>query len=794
LTSEEQVSQLPIEKEMKKSYMDYSMSVIVGRALPDVRDGLKPVHRRILYALNDMGLRYNKPHRKSARAVGEVLGKYHPHGDAAVYDAMVRMAQDFSLRYPLINGQGNFGSIDGDSPAAMRYTEVRLDQRSNLMLQDIEKDTVGWRDNFDGTLQEPVIVPAVLPNLLVNGASGIAVGMATNMPPHNLTEVVNVLLSHLDDPDQEVSSLMNDLCGPDFPTGGIIYGRKGILDAYTTGKGIIKVRAKTHLEEDAIIVTEVPYQTNKAALLKKIADLVKKGILEGIADLRDESDRTGIRVVIKLKRGAMPEVVENQLFKHTGLESSFGIINIALVDGQPKTLTLKELLQAYIEHRRNIVEKRTTYDLQKARERKHILDGLITALEHIERVIELIRASDNAKEASQHIMDSFELTEVQVKEILSLRLQSLTSMEADSLRSERKEKQALIAELDKILTTPGEIDRVIREELQDIKERYGDERRTDIEDSEVEVAIEDLIPEEEVVIVTTGQGYIKRFSLDEYRAQKRGGKGLVGMKMKENDTISNVLISSTHDYVLFFSDLGIVYAIKGYQIPAGGRHSRGRAVVNVIPIEGSVRAMLSVRDFENGILIFATKKGIVKKTHLSRYQNIRVTGIRALKMKEDDILVQVKLLEGDEKIVLASASGSACVFNEDEVRPMGRVAAGVIGMRLNKGDEVVDMAIATGDDILTVTENGYGKRTLLEKYRLTKRGAKGVRTIITNKRNGKVKAIREVNDGDEIVLSSREGMMVRIPVDNIRRQSRNTMGVTLMNLNKGDQVVTVTTV
>jgi len=774
--------------------MDYSMSVIVGRALPDVRDGLKPVHRRILYALNDMGLRYNKPHRKSARAVGEVLGKYHPHGDAAVYDAMVRMAQDFSLRYPLINGQGNFGSIDGDSPAAMRYTEVRLDQRSNLMLQDIEKDTVGWRDNFDGTLQEPVIVPAVLPNLLVNGASGIAVGMATNMPPHNLTEVVNVLLSHLDDPDQEVSSLMNDLCGPDFPTGGIIYGRKGILDAYTTGKGIIKVRAKTHLEEDAIIVTEVPYQTNKAALLKKIADLVKKGILEGIADLRDESDRTGIRVVIKLKRGAMPEVVENQLFKHTGLESSFGIINIALVDGQPKTLTLKELLQAYIEHRRNIVEKRTTYDLQKARERKHILDGLITALEHIERVIELIRASDNAKEASQHIMDSFELTEVQVKEILSLRLQSLTSMEADSLRSERKEKQALIAELDKILTTPGEIDRVIREELQDIKERYGDERRTDIEDSEVEVAIEDLIPEEEVVIVTTGQGYIKRFSLDEYRAQKRGGKGLVGMKMKENDTISNVLISSTHDYVLFFSDLGIVYAIKGYQIPAGGRHSRGRAVVNVIPIEGSVRAMLSVRDFENGILIFATKKGIVKKTHLSRYQNIRVTGIRALKMKEDDILVQVKLLEGDEKIVLASASGSACVFNEDEVRPMGRVAAGVIGMRLNKGDEVVDMAIATGDDILTVTENGYGKRTLLEKYRLTKRGAKGVRTIITNKRNGKVKAIREVNDGDEIVLSSREGMMVRIPVDNIRRQSRNTMGVTLMNLNKGDQVVTVTTV
>jgi len=794
LTSEEQIQRPPIEKEMKKSYMDYSMSVIVGRALPDVRDGLKPVHRRILYALNDMGLRYNKPHRKSARAVGEILGKYHPHGDTAIYDSMVRMAQDFSLRYPLINGQGNFGSIDGDSPAAMRYTEVRLDQRSTLMLQDIEKDTVGWRDNFDGTLQEPIIVPAVLPNLLVNGAAGIAVGMATNMPPHNLTEVVNVLLSYLDDPDQDVSSLMNDLCGPDFPTGGIIYGRKGILDAYTTGKGIIKVRAKMHFEEDAIIVTEVPYQTNKSLLLKKIADLVKKGTLEGIADLRDESDRSGIRVVIKLKRTAMPEVVENQLFKHTGLESSFGIINIALIGNQPKILTLKELLQAYIEHRQNIIEKRTVYDLQKARERKHILDGLLMALEHIEQVIELIRASHDVKEASLNLMDSFELSEVQIKEILSMRLQSLTSMEADTLRTERKEKQALIIELDRILTTPGEIDRVIREELLDLKERYGDERRTDIEDSEVEVAIEDLIPEEEVVIVTTGQGYIKRFSLDEYRAQKRGGKGLVGMKMKENDTISNVLISSTHDYVLFFSDLGAVYAIKGYQIPAGGRHSRGRAVVNVIPIEGSIRAMLSVHDFEEGTLIFATKKGIVKKTQLSRYKNIRVTGIRALNMKEGDILVQVKLLTGDAKIVLAAASGSACVFNENEVRPMGRVASGVIGMRLNKGDEVVDMAIAIGDDILTVTENGYGKRTILAEYRLTKRGAKGVRTIITNKRNGKVKAIREVKNGDEIVLSSREGMMVRTPVDDIRRQGRNTMGVTLMNLNKGDQVVTVTTV
>lgn len=794
MTSEEQVQRLPIEREMKKSYLDYSMSVIVGRALPDVRDGLKPVHRRILYALHDMGLRYGKPHRKSARAVGEVLGKYHPHGDAAVYDAMVRMAQGFSLRYPLIDGQGNFGSIDGDSPAAMRYTEVRLGRISEEMLRDIDKETVDWRDNFDGTLQEPVILPAVLPHLLVNGTSGIAVGMATNMPPHNLGEVVDALLAYMDDPEQDVPSLMQHLQGPDFPTGGIICGRRGILEAYTTGKGIIKVRARTHVEGEAIIVTEIPYQTSKAGLLKKIAQLVKKGVIEGIADLRDESDRQGIRVVIKLKRDALPEVVENQLFKHTGLESTFGIINIALVDGQPRLLTLKDLLQAYLDHRRDIIQKRTTYELRKARERKHILDGLLTALEHIDRVIELIRASSDAAQAAQSLTEAFSLSEVQVKEILSMRLQSLTTMEAESLRAERKEKEALIARLDRILTTPGEIDRVIRQELQELKERYGDPRRTAIEEGEVDVDMEDLIPEEEVVIVATSQGYIKRLSLEEYRAQNRGGKGLVGIKMKEDDAISNVLVSSTHDYVLIFSDQGIVYAIKGYQIPAGGRHSRGRAVVNLIPIEGTIRAILSVKDFQQGTLIFATRNGIVKKTPLSRYQNIRVTGIRALNLKEGDSLIKVKLLQGDEKIVLASASGKACVFTEEEVRPMGRVAAGVIGMRLGEGDEVVDMAIARGDDILTVTENGYGKRTPLKEYRVTRRGAKGVRTIITNERNGRVVAVREVSDGDEIVLSSREGMMVRIPVDAIRRQGRNTMGVILMNLNPGDQVVAVTKV
>lgn len=785
---------LSIEKEMKTSYLDYSMSVIVGRALPDVRDGLKPVHRRILYALNDMGLKFNKPHRKSARAVGEVLGKYHPHGDMAVYDAMVRMAQPFSLRYPLIDGQGNFGSVDGDSPAAMRYTEVRLAKISNEMLRDIDKETVEWRDNFDGTLKEPVILPAVLPNLLVNGSSGIAVGMATNMPPHNLNEVVDAILAFIDNPDMETRELMDYIRGPDFPTGGIIYGRRGIFDAYSTGKGIIKVRAKTHFEEDHLIVTEIPYQTNKSSLLKSIAGLVKKGIVQGVADLRDESDRKGIRIVVKLKKDAVPEVVQNQLFKHTSLESTFGISNIALVDGQPRLLTLKDLIFEYIKHRRNIIERRTKYDLRKAEERKHVLDGLLVALDNIDEVIKIIRGSADAKEAGGKLMEKFSLSQVQVKEILSMRLQSLTSMEATSLQKEREEKAREIDRFKRILTKPGEIDRIIKEELEELKKVYGDERRTEIVDAEVEMDIEDLIPEEEVVIIVTSQGYIKRLSLDEYRAQRRGGKGLVGMKMKENDTISDVFISSTHDYVLIFSSDGKVFAVKGYRIPSGSRHSMGRAVVNLIPIEGEIRAMLSVRDFSDGKLVFSTRKGIIKKTKLSLYRNIRSSGIRAINLKEGDELVKVKLLEGGEKIVISSAKGNACVFNEEDVRSMGRTAAGVIGMRLRKGDEVVDMEVAKGDDILTVTENGYGKRTPLEQYRITRRGAKGVRTIITNERNGKVVAIMEVRDEDEIVLSSKNGMMVRIPVSGVRRQGRNTMGVKLMNLNKGDKIVSVTKV
>ena len=781
-----------IEKEMKVSYLDYSMSVIVGRALPDVRYGLKPVHRRILYVLHEMGLRYNKPHRKSARVVGEVMGKFHPHGDAAVYDAMVRMAQPFSLRYCLVDGQGNFGSIDGDSPAAMRYTEVRLSKISEEMLKDLEKDTVEWRDNFDGTLKEPVVLPSVLPNLLVNGSSGIAVGMATNMPPHNLGEVVDAILALLQNPEASVGELMEHIHGPDFPTGGIIHGRKGIVDAYSTGKGIIRVRAKIECEDERLIVTELPYMVSKSALLKKIAKLVRKEIINGISDLRDESDRKGMRIVIQLKRGAIPEIVRNQLYKHTEMETTFGVINIALVDGEPRLLTLKQLLWEYIRHRREIIERRTKYDLKKAKERKHILEGFLKALENIDEVIKTIRKSRDVNEARDALIKKFSFSERQAKEILAMRLQSLTSMEAEALKRENEEKEKEIERLSTILTKPGEIDEIIKRELQELKKKYADERRTKIVDAEGEMEIEDLIPEEEVVIIITNQGYVKRLSLDEYRAQRRGGKGLIGMKMKEDDTISSVFISSTHDYILFFSSIGKVYAIKGYQIPSGDRHARGRAVVNLMPIEGKIKAALPIKDFSKGSLIFATKRGVVKKTLLKAYKNIRANGIRAINLTEGDELLGVKLSYGDEKIILASLRGSACVFDEKEIRHMGRATRGVRGMRLHKGDEVASFEVTNEKDVLTITENGYGKRTLLENYRLTKRGAYGVRTIITNERNGNVIAIMGVSEEDEIIVSSKLGMMVRIPVKEIRRQGRNTMGVRIMNLKKGDKVVSVT--
>lgn len=777
----------PIEEEMKTSYLDYSMSVIVGRALPDVRDGLKPVHRRILYAMKEMGLHYNKPHRKSARVVGEVLGKYHPHGDAAVYDALVRMAQPFSMRYPLIDGQGNFGSIDGDAPAAMRYTEARLSKISEEMLKDIDKETIEWRDNFDGTLKEPVVLPALLPNLLVNGSSGIAVGMATNMPPHNLKEVVDAIIATIENPAISVEEICNYIKGPDFPTGGIVYGRRELIKAYSTGRGLIKVRAKTHFEGNKIVITELPYQVNKADLIKHIAELVRKGTIEGISDLRDESDRRGIRVVIYVKKDFVPEIVQNQLFKHTEMEVTYGILNIALVDGVPKLLNLKDLILEYIKHRREIVRKRSQFALKKAEERKHILDGFIKALERIEEIIETIRKSRDAKEALTNLI-KYGFTEKQAKEILAMRLQSLTSLEFEELKKEREEKEKEIEKLRKILASKEEIDRIIKEELLYLKENYGDERRTEIKEARIEMDIEDLIHEEDVVIILTANGYIKRVPLDEYKSQKRGGKGLIGMKMKEEDIIYKTAISSTHDYILFFSADGKVFAKKAYEIPYGGRHSKGRAVINLIRANRVVD-ILPLKNFD-GSLMMATKKGVVKKISLKLLSNIRANGVRAIKLREGDELIGAKVIRGGEKVVLATRNGFSCIFDEKEVREMGRNAEGVRGIKLYN-DEAVSIEVINDEDLLTITENGYGKRTDLKEYRITKRGAKGIITIKTNERNGKVAGVIAVKEDNDVLIASKNGMMVRIKAKDIKKQGRNTMGVRIMRLNKDDKVVSI---
>ncbi len=782
----------PLEEEMKTSYLDYSMSVIVGRALPDVRDGLKPVHRRILYAMKEMGLHHNKPHRKSARVVGEVLGKYHPHGDAAVYDALVRMAQPFSMRYPLIDGHGNFGSIDGDAPAAMRYTEVRLSKISEELLKDIEKDTVDWRDNFDGTLKEPVVLPSLIPNLLLNGSSGIAVGMATDIPPHNLNEVVDAIIATIENPDISIDELFAKyIKGPDFPTGGIIYGRNAILRAYKMGKGLIKIRAKTHFEGNKIIITELPYQVNKSDLLRHIAELVRKGVINGIADLRDESDRRGLRVVIQLKKDVFPEIVQNQLFKHTQMEKTYGINCIALVDGVPKLLNLKELIEEYIRHRREVIRRRSKYELKKAEERKHILDGFIKALENIDEVIQLIRASRDAKQAAKKLIEQFNFSEKQAKEILSMRLQSLTALEYETLRKEREEKEKEIERLKKILASREEIDAIIKNDLLYLKKTYGDERRTEIREAAVEMDIEDLIQEEDNVVILTAGGYIKRVSLNEYKSQKRGGKGLIGMRMKDEDAIYKIVKASTHDYLLFFSSDGRVFVKKTYEIPYGGRHAKGRALINIIRSNDIVE-ILPVKEFAEVNLIFATKDGLVKKMSLNLLKNIRVSGVRAIKLRDGDRIVGVRLLGEDEKIILSTKDGYACVFYEDELRNMGRNAMGVIGIRLREGDEVVSLEATKRGDLLSVTENGYGKRTSIDEYRVTHRGTRGIITIKTNERNGRVVSVIAVDDENEILISSKDGMMVRIKATDIRRQGRNTMGVRLMRLNEGDKVVSVT--
>ncbi|HEB37629.1 MAG TPA: DNA gyrase subunit A [Thermoplasmatales archaeon] len=788
-----------IENEMKRAFIDYSMSVIMSRALPDIRDGLKPVHRRILYAMHEMGLTHERPYKKCARIVGETLGKYHPHGDQAVYDALVRMAQDFSLRYPLIDGQGNFGSVDGDSPAAMRYTEARMAKISKLMLQDIEKDTVDWVDNFDGSLKEPEVLPATLPNLLVNGSSGIAVGMATNMAPHNLSEIIDGITAVIDQPDIEIHELMEIIKGPDFPTGGIIYGREGILSAYSTGRGLIRVRAKTHIEGEEkkrIIVTELPYQVNKANLLRNIAELAKNKKIEGISDLRDESDRRGMRIVIELKRDAIEDVVLNQLFEHTDMQSTFGILNLAIVDGEPRILTLKEMIQHYVRFRVEVITRRTKHDLRKAEEKIHILEGLLIALKNIDEVIRLIRESKEVEEAKSKLMYRFSLTEKQAKAILDMRLQKLTGLEIESVERDYNETKQLIEKLKELLSDRQNILNEIKRELQEIKEKFGDERRTEIVEGEADIEIEDLIPVQDVVVTITNSGYVKRIPVETYKTQHRGGKGLVGMQTKEEDVVVDSFITSTHDYIMFFTNFGKAYWLKGYRIPEGGRHSKGKAIINLLPKleEGEyVETAIPVHAFDDEhYLVFATRNGLIKKTALSAYSNIRVNGIRAIKLDDGDELIGTKLSDGKQTVVLASADGQACRFDESEVRPMGRVARGVIGMRLGRGDRVVSLEIVGEDgDLLTITENGYGKRTSIKEYRKTHRGSKGVRTIITNERNGRVIFVKEVKDDDEVMITSKEGMMIRIPVKDIRRQGRNTMGVRIMKLNEGDKVASV---
>jgi DNA gyrase subunit A len=788
-----------IESEMKRAFIDYSMSVIMSRALPDIRDGLKPVHRRILYAMNDLGLTHEKSYKKSARIVGETLGKYHPHGDQAVYDSLVRMAQNFSLRYPLIDGQGNFGSIDGDSQAAMRYTEARMAKIAKFMLEDIDKSTVDWNDNFDGSLKEPVVLPAKLPNLLINGSSGIAVGMATNMAPHNLSEVIDGTIEVIDKPDMSTAELMEIIKGPDFPTGGIIYGREGILSAYSTGRGLVRVRARTSIEGDVkkrIIVSDLPYQVNKSNLLKHIAELVKNKKIEGISDLRDESDRRGMRIVIELKRDAIEDVVLNQLFEHTDFQSTFGILNLAIVNGEPKILTLKEIIQNFIEYRIVVITRRTEYELKKAQEKIHILEGLMIALKNIDEVIKIIRQSKQVQDAKDRLMNEFSLTEEQAKAILEMRLQKLTGMEIEGVEKDYNDTKKLIQQLEELLSQKQNIMTEIKKELIELKDKFGDERRTEIVEGEIGIEIEDLIPVQEVVITITDSGYIKRIPTETYRTQHRGGKGLIGMKTKDEDLVVDSFITSTHHYIMFFTNYGKTFWLKGYKIPEGSRHFKGKAIINLLPRleEGEyVETAIPIPEFDDEhYLIFSTKKGIIKKTVLSAYSNIRVNGIRAVILDEDDELVSTRLSDGNQTIMIATANGQACRFNEKEVRPMGRVTRGVIGIRLDKDDKVVSMAVVNEQgNLLTVTENGFGKRSPIENYRMTHRGSKGVRTIVTNKRNGKVLFVREASDEDEIMLTSKNGMMVRISVKDIRIQGRNTMGVRIMRLNENDQVVSV---
>ncbi|RJP65358.1 MAG: DNA gyrase subunit A [Ignavibacteriales bacterium] len=796
----EKIVPVSLEEEMKSSYIDYAMSVIVARAIPDVRDGLKPVHRRVLYGMSELGLVYNRPYKKSARIVGEVLGKYHPHGDSAVYESMVRMAQDFSLRYPLVDGQGNFGSVDGDSAAAMRYTEARLKRIADEMLRDLDKNTVDFTANFDESLQEPLVLPSYLPNLLINGASGIAVGMATNIPPHNISEVIDGIVALIKHPDMPVEKLMKHVTAPDFPTGGIIFGYDGVREAYLTGRGRIIVRAKANIEtlkndRENIIVTEIPYQVNKANLIEKIADLVREGKINDISNIRDESDRDGMRIVIELKRDAQPEVVLNQLFMHTQMQVTFGVIMLALVKGVPKVLNLKEVMQHFITHRMEVLVRRTKFELDAAERRAHILEGYIIALDNIDEVIETIKKSRDVETAKNNLMRKFKLSEIQAKAILDMRLQRLTGLERKKIEDEYKEVIKLIEKLKGILQSEEKRYYIITQELIELKEKYGDERRTDIIRDYKEFSLEDVIAEEDVVVTISHTGYIKRFPVSGYRRQARGGKGVTGAGTKDDDFIEHMFIASTHNYILFFTDKGRCYWLKVHEIPEGGRASRGRSIVNLLEKEKdeNISAFVSVKEFrDDQYLVMATEQGTIKKTVLSAYSNVRKGGIIAINLNKGDRLIEVKKTEGNNDLVLGTRNGMAIRFNEKDVRDMGRTATGVRGVKLGKGDIVIGLVvISRASTVLVVTNKGYGKRSDVDDYRITHRGGKGVITIKANDKVGKMIAIREVNDNDELVIITKNGMVIRQSVKELRVMGRNTQGVRLIRLNEDDSIADI---
>ncbi len=796
----EKIKPRALEDEMKASYIDYAMSVIVARALPDVRDGLKPVHRRVLYGMSELGLTYNKPTKKSARIVGEVLGKYHPHGDTAVYDSMVRMVQDFSLRYPLVDGQGNFGSVDGDSPAAMRYTEARLKRISEEMLRDLDKNTVDFVSNFDDSLQEPSVLPAYLPNLLVNGSSGIAVGMATNIPPHNLGEVIDGLIALIQNRSLESEDLMKFVKAPDFPTGGIIFGYEGVKSAYLTGRGKIIVRAKANIEtlkndRENIVITELPYQVNKANLIEKIAELVRAGKIEDISNIRDESDRDGMRIVIETKRASQPDVILNQLFKHTQMQVTFGVIMLALVNGVPKVLTLKEMMSHFLDHRMDVLVRRTKYELEAAEKKAHILEGYIIALDNIDEVIETIKKSKDVETARNNLMRKFKLSEVQAKAILDMRLQRLTGMERKKIEDEYKETIKLIERLRGILDNEERRISIISEELLAVKERYNDSRRTEIIYDYKDFSLEDIIAEEDVVVTISHRGFIKRFPVSGYRKQGRGGTGVTGAGTKDEDFIEHMFIASTHHYIMFFTDKGKVYWLKVYEIPEAGRAARGRSIQNLIQKEKdeSITAFVNIKDFpDDKYLIMATENGTIKKTVLSAYSNVRKGGINAINLVEGDRLIEVKISDGSNDIIIGTKNGMAIRFKETDVRAMGRTATGVRGINLNEGDIVIGMIVVKRDNtLLVVTEKGFGKRTKISDYRITHRGGKGVITVKTGEKNGKLIAMLEVGDTDELVIITTHGMVIRQGVGSIRVMGRNTQGVKVIRLKDDDSIADI---